>query len=360
MGLRLVQACPCFLSSTTTVTALTLRKPCSPIPATFFLQAHTFRAYPPSFPPPPPPTPNDVFLNQPVHSQRNNFHVHELYSSKLPTSSQQRPTFTSEVSSSQPHAIARKYFFRPPPAPSFKAQALPESTVSNSLIFRDGHRRSSSWPSPLIPQPSLSCQSSSSPSALPPTTTTTTTTGANTKTTPKTPSHSQQQGKENEKEMENKRKRQEQLTTILFKLREELPRCFKSPLDFSFYDPGMTFEDKVSGLRLETLTQYRVAVNSTISCLKMYAKHPQLDLLWISRLPDKHAVHCRWRLSCVSRLSLPQAFGIPSWVDGYSLFYVNDQGLIQHHVIDNRVPVSEDPAALEDEIHKTPSATSTG
>ncbi|XP_061170241.1 uncharacterized protein LOC133201287 [Saccostrea echinata] len=164
-------------------------------------------------------------------------------------------------------------------------------------------------------------------------------------------------GTPTDSEFEKKRaRREENLLKMKAFLEQSLPPLFEIGISFDAYSPNIVLENNYWGKREITLgiQRYKAKVWTLQTMTGLRFIHTRMCLLNTSCDLDENFVRVRWRilglkqLAAMKRLNVYGKFWkiskIPDrvlekdavWYDGISLYYLNDEGLVNKHVI-NRV-----------------------
>lgn len=138
----------------------------------------------------------------------------------------------------------------------------------------------------------------------------------------------------------------EKLFHIYSVLRETLPKFFSQPMDYSIYHPQLIFMNNIRGTTTVGLDSYirQMTLLTTVGRIKFI--HVSLDVLKITMNPEDSSVKVRWRIRGRAGVKLIATlwnvgtfFNKPeSWFDGFSTFYVNEDGNVYKHVADQVMP----------------------
>lgn len=146
----------------------------------------------------------------------------------------------------------------------------------------------------------------------------------------------------------------DKLMQVYNTLADSLPQLFVKPLDYSLYDDKMVFEDNIRNVRTEGLLNYvkQVALLRTVGHFKF--AYVKFDILKMTQHPEDGTVRIRWRIRGISTAKVMLKFWkfkfwkikdsfdqVANWYDGYSTFYVNQDGKIFKHVADKMMPDSD-------------------
>ncbi|KAK9499144.1 hypothetical protein O3M35_003647 [Rhynocoris fuscipes] len=155
----------------------------------------------------------------------------------------------------------------------------------------------------------------------------------------------------------------EQLERIYNTLAKLAPELFVKPHDYSIYHPNLVFENNIQGVRTVGLYHYvkQIALLRAVGHIRF--AYVKLDVLKITMHKEDNTVKLRWRIRGISGLKVMLIFWKyklwnmkeildtqDSWYDGFSTFYVGNDGRIFRHVVDKIVPENDRPAAASSGI----------
>ncbi|CAG0915797.1 unnamed protein product [Notodromas monacha] len=162
----------------------------------------------------------------------------------------------------------------------------------------------------------------------------------------------------------------EQLEVILQTLADDLPNVFVKPLNFKIYHPDIIFENHIRNTcttRVQALLQVSlftprrgiVAYSQQVGFLRTvghfkYA-YVKFDVLKITKHPEEGTVKVRWRIRGMTGWRVMVLFWRYKilryqkmmdeqhevWHDGFSIFHVEDDGLVSKHVAMKFMPDDE-------------------
>ncbi|XP_033349463.1 uncharacterized protein LOC117233336 [Bombus vosnesenskii] len=134
-------------------------------------------------------------------------------------------------------------------------------------------------------------------------------------------------------------------------LRKDLPLLFVKQLDYEIYTKDLVFVNNIRGTTSVGIQHYfkQIAFLKIIGHLK-YA-FVKFEVLKMTMHPEDNSIKVRWRIVGISGTrvfltfwkikmwnSKEQAENTPSWYDGFSTFYVNNDGKVFKHVVDKTMP----------------------
>ncbi|XP_076282062.1 uncharacterized protein C6orf136 homolog isoform X2 [Lasioglossum baleicum] len=157
-----------------------------------------------------------------------------------------------------------------------------------------------------------------------------------------------------------------QLKHIFNTLREDLPNVFVRTLNYTIYTQDMVFVNNFKGIVTTGVHNYVKQVLWMRFFGHIKFAYVKLEILKITMHPEDSSIKVRWRIVGISgtRIFLTfwmiKAWNIKNhtqqdsegWYDGFSTFYVNNDGKVFRHVADKMMP---DQSNLMEKL-KTPVA----
>ncbi|XP_071879214.1 uncharacterized protein [Bombus fervidus] len=134
-------------------------------------------------------------------------------------------------------------------------------------------------------------------------------------------------------------------------LRKDLPLLFVKQLNYGIYTQDLVFVNNIRGTTSVGIQHYfkQVALLKVIGHLK-YA-FVKFEVLKMTMHPEDNSIKVRWRIVGISGTrvfltfwkikifdSKDQTESTPAWYDGFSTFYVNNDGKVFKHVVDKTMP----------------------
>ncbi|CRL04420.1 CLUMA_CG017506, isoform A [Clunio marinus] len=169
----------------------------------------------------------------------------------------------------------------------------------------------------------------------------------------------------NDKDVSNSsndnRTNEDKLEKVYDTLYKTLPNLFVQPLDYSIYSVNLIFENNIRGMRTVGLQHFvkQVALLRVVGHLKF--AYVKFEILKITKHKEDNTVRVRWRVRGISAMRVMLTFWRyklwkikeifdkqESWYDGFSTFYVDDEGAVYKHVVDRLMPDDSKEAILED------------
>uniref|UniRef100_A0A183CJN9 Phospholipid scramblase n=1 Tax=Globodera pallida TaxID=36090 RepID=A0A183CJN9_GLOPA len=137
-----------------------------------------------------------------------------------------------------------------------------------------------------------------------------------------------------------------QLEHIQKRLEFTVPLMFDTRLDYTFYRKDVVVEDQIAGSvinGLEALQQHMAFVN--IFCRIRYS-HIEAQILNVLPILEDGTVRLRWRVLYLGWLGMLNLRNFNyeyrkknlRWFDGYSIFYVDGEGLVYKATIQKTMP----------------------
>lgn len=150
---------------------------------------------------------------------------------------------------------------------------------------------------------------------------------------------------------ENRKASEEQLQHIFDYLSEELPMLFLHSWNYSIYKEDLVFINNIRGTSTIGLDNYKKQIVLLKLVGHLRFAYVKLDILKITMHPEDSSIKVRWRIVGVSGTNVflkfwkhkvwnvkEQLSNQQSWYDGFSTFYVNNDGKIFKHVVDKMMP----------------------
>ncbi|XP_025830268.1 uncharacterized protein C6orf136 homolog isoform X2 [Agrilus planipennis] len=146
----------------------------------------------------------------------------------------------------------------------------------------------------------------------------------------------------------------EKLRRVFLTLSDNLPKLFIQTMDYNIYHENMIFENNITGRKTVGLYNYvkQIALLRTVGHLKF--AYVKFEVLKITQHPEDFTVKVRWRIRGISGLKVLALFWkyklwdierlfnkAEGWYDGFSTFYVDNNGKVIKHVADKMMPDSE-------------------
>ncbi|XP_017887301.1 uncharacterized protein C6orf136 homolog isoform X2 [Ceratina calcarata] len=150
---------------------------------------------------------------------------------------------------------------------------------------------------------------------------------------------------------EDRKPSEAQLQSIFDILREDLPLLFVKPMDYRIYTQDLQFVNNIKGTVSTGLTPYmkQIMLLKLVGHLK-YA-YIKLNILKMTMHPEDSSIKVRWRIVGISGTRVFLTFwkfkvwnvkeqinDTSAWYDGFSTFYINNDGKIFKHVVDKMMP----------------------
>uniref|UniRef100_A0A0N5AVX6 Ovule protein n=1 Tax=Syphacia muris TaxID=451379 RepID=A0A0N5AVX6_9BILA len=140
------------------------------------------------------------------------------------------------------------------------------------------------------------------------------------------------------------------LDHIRKRLEFTVPLMFRKNLDFTFYSHDVICDDHLLNVQRIGIPRLMSHLGMYSICCQILFPHIEMETLSIIPILDDGTVRLRWRVKHVSLLRaltnplmLSYNYRIKRlhWFDGYSIFYVNGEGLVDKMTIQRTIPDSE-------------------
>lgn len=161
---------------------------------------------------------------------------------------------------------------------------------------------------------------------------------------------------------EDRKPSEAQLQSIFDILREDLPLLFVKPMDYRIYTQDLQFVNNIKGTVSTGIAPYmkQIMLLKLVGHLKF--AYIKLNILKMTMHPEDSSIKVRWRIVGISgtRVFLTfwrfKAWNVKeqindssAWYDGFSTFYINNDGKVFKHVVDKMMPNQD----IEEKV-KTP------
>ncbi|XP_076654397.1 uncharacterized protein LOC143359910 [Halictus rubicundus] len=157
-----------------------------------------------------------------------------------------------------------------------------------------------------------------------------------------------------------------QLKNIFNTLREDLPDVFARTINYTIYTEDMIFINNFKGTVITGIHNYLKQVLWLRLLGHLKFAYVKLEILKITMHPEDSSIKVRWRIVGISGTRVFLTFWMikawdiknhtkhssEGWYDGFSTFYVNNNGKVFKHVADKMMP---DQSNLMEKL-KTPVA----
>ncbi|PIO37905.1 hypothetical protein AB205_0112530 [Aquarana catesbeiana] len=87
---------------------------------------------------------------------------------------------------------------------------------------------------------------------------------------------------------------EEHLAVMHEKLREELPRFFWKPANYSLYRKDVEFISSIFHMHLRGLVKYQLFLTFTRMLILMYYSNCRISVLKLTSHPETNSIHARW------------------------------------------------------------------
>lgn len=146
----------------------------------------------------------------------------------------------------------------------------------------------------------------------------------------------------------------EKMEYVYNELAKGLPKFFVHTHNFNLYTKDMVFEDNIRGLVIKGRDNYAINLSWLKIKTALAFAEVQVLILKMTQHPEDSTIKVRWQINGISgwRLlftfwryglfhskKLDQSVGGDTY-DGFSIFYLNSEGLIYKHFCDRMIPDS--------------------
>ncbi|KAL3120783.1 hypothetical protein niasHT_008075 [Heterodera trifolii] len=137
-----------------------------------------------------------------------------------------------------------------------------------------------------------------------------------------------------------------QLEHIQKRLEYTVPLMFNARLDYTFYTKDVFVDNQILGSQLRSLEEFMHHISLITVAAQFYCTHIETQILNISPILEDGTVRLRWRVCYLGLLSMlnfrnfNRQYRLKNlkWYDGYSIFYVNGEGLVYKVTIQRTMP----------------------
>ena len=148
---------------------------------------------------------------------------------------------------------------------------------------------------------------------------------------------------------------EKQLDEMMYYIYEQAPKLFShSGWSYNKCSYKIIFENMILRSKTETLNAYIMQINVMKNITRLILSNPELSIMRMTKDVENGSLHIRWQVQGVPRYLLPFYFlGILNekrsvrYIDGFSIFYVKDDGLYHRHLLLKMTP-------LQNELNRTP------
>lgn len=137
---------------------------------------------------------------------------------------------------------------------------------------------------------------------------------------------------------------------------QQQAHCLFKPAGWSYRKCSykILFENMMIGTRTESLNAYILQINVMKSMINVFYFQPELSILRMTKNLSEGTIYVRWQVQGMPRLLKPfSMFGIFDekrffrYIDGFSIFYVLNDGLYHRHILTKTTPLrNEDDKSL--------------
>ncbi|OWA52079.1 hypothetical protein BV898_16542 [Hypsibius exemplaris] len=145
--------------------------------------------------------------------------------------------------------------------------------------------------------------------------------------------------------------KEEKLALIASALSETLPKLFVSMHNYHLYHRDVVFENRIRGITTRGINDMAAQLVKYRTMSHIVYSHINVDLLKVTQHLEDNSVRVRWRINMIGGLKPYLQFwkffngqakrDFLKTIDGFSIFYVGEDGLIYKHVADRMMPDDE-------------------
>ncbi|GAU95346.1 hypothetical protein RvY_06979 [Ramazzottius varieornatus] len=145
--------------------------------------------------------------------------------------------------------------------------------------------------------------------------------------------------------------KEEQLAAIAERLSAGLPTFFTKMHDYRIYRKDIIFENRIRNITTTGINGYSLQLSKYKTMGHLLHSYVKMDVLKITEHPEDSTVRVRWRITTVGGvlpyitfwkfLTKAGRAGMRQYIDGFSTFYVDIDGLVYKHVADKMMPDDE-------------------
>lgn len=139
---------------------------------------------------------------------------------------------------------------------------------------------------------------------------------------------------------------EEHLAVMHEKLREELPRFFWKPANYSLYRKDVEFISSIFHMHLRGLVKYQLFLTFTRMLILMYYSNCRISVLKLTSHPETNSIHARWSFTGLPLHSIffhifkSDKNELYRTYDAFSTFQLAPDGLICLHKLERVMPSS--------------------
>eukprot|EP00871_Galdieria_phlegrea_P005034 jgi/Galph1/5531/GphlegSOOS_G4107.1 len=124
------------------------------------------------------------------------------------------------------------------------------------------------------------------------------------------------------------------LGTVIETLRNDYLSMLETEIDYSVYDDDIILRDRVHGHFLQGKEAYRTVLWLLRVHTHIVFRQAFMDVKSMYYEDDTATIYLRWGIRAVPRL-LPWDVNRQRYIDGLSIYRLNNNGWIQEHIVDN-------------------------
>ena len=137
----------------------------------------------------------------------------------------------------------------------------------------------------------------------------------------------------------------EQLNEMMYHFQDQAPNLYTSGWTYNKCSYKVIFENQMIGTTTNTLNSYIFQINTMRKISRLFLVDPELSIIRMTKNLEDGTIHVRWQLQGIPRYIWPLSFlghrNDPQWlkyIDGFSTFYICDDGLYHKHILMKMVP----------------------
>jgi len=134
---------------------------------------------------------------------------------------------------------------------------------------------------------------------------------------------------------------------VAYQLTQDLSNIFMKSQEWGMYHQEVVLQDNIRGVKVVGLEKYMLLVNMMKLLAHMRFVYVRMHLLSITKEEEEGIIKLRWRVVGLGFLRLVLRYFpdklwekgnmermSPSYIEGYSIFYVDSNSKIYHHTMD--------------------------
>ena len=139
----------------------------------------------------------------------------------------------------------------------------------------------------------------------------------------------------------------EQLDEMMVYFMKQAPALFTSTgWSYNKCSYNIVFENEMIGSKTNSLNAYVMQINLMKNIARFILSNPELDIFRMTRCISDGTIDIRWQVQGIPRYLKPfSLFGLIDdrhfirYIDGYSIFYINSDGLYHRHTLSKVTPL---------------------